>query len=163
MGPTWVPPGSCRPRMGPMLAPWTLLSGIFSLHISTQTERQGCTRIKPWMATICFCFWIYHRDCVYKCQMSSCVLAEYIIYLISTEETGFRIVFQIQMLYLWGQVQPGVVRSHNALGSLIQRMSAKVLHVLYGSVPRWSWIQTCQTIFKTFKNVFFFFSSVFKY
>ena len=26
MGPTWDPPGSCRPQMGPMLAPWTLLS-----------------------------------------------------------------------------------------------------------------------------------------
>ena len=23
---TWGPPGSCRPQMGPMLAPWTLLS-----------------------------------------------------------------------------------------------------------------------------------------
>ena len=28
MGPTWCRPGSCRPQMGPMLAPWTLLSGI---------------------------------------------------------------------------------------------------------------------------------------
>ena len=28
VGPTWSPPGSCRPQMGPMLAPWTLLSGI---------------------------------------------------------------------------------------------------------------------------------------
>ena len=27
MGPTWGPPGSCRPKMGPMLAPWILLSG----------------------------------------------------------------------------------------------------------------------------------------
>ena len=27
MGPTWGPSGSCRPEMGPMLAPWTLLSG----------------------------------------------------------------------------------------------------------------------------------------
>ena len=27
MGPTWGPPRSCRPKMGPMLAPWTLLSG----------------------------------------------------------------------------------------------------------------------------------------
>ena len=26
MGPTWGPAGSCRPQMGPMLAPWTLLS-----------------------------------------------------------------------------------------------------------------------------------------
>ena len=31
MGPTWGPPGSCRPQMGPMLAPWTLLSGILVL------------------------------------------------------------------------------------------------------------------------------------
>ena len=28
MGPTWGPSGSCRPQLGPMLAPWTLLSGI---------------------------------------------------------------------------------------------------------------------------------------
>ena len=28
MGPTWGPPGSCRSQMGPMLAPWTLLSGL---------------------------------------------------------------------------------------------------------------------------------------
>ena len=28
MGPTWGPPGSCRPQMGSMLAPWILLSGI---------------------------------------------------------------------------------------------------------------------------------------
>ena len=27
MEPTWGPPGYCGPQMGPMLAPWTLLSG----------------------------------------------------------------------------------------------------------------------------------------
>ena len=27
MGPTWGPPGSCRPQMGPMLVPWTFRSG----------------------------------------------------------------------------------------------------------------------------------------
>ena len=27
MGPTWGPPGSCRPQVSPMLAPWTLRSG----------------------------------------------------------------------------------------------------------------------------------------
>ena len=30
MGPTWGPPGSCRPQMGPMLAPWTLQSGYLT-------------------------------------------------------------------------------------------------------------------------------------
>ena len=28
MGPKWRLPGSCRPQVGPMLAPWILLSGI---------------------------------------------------------------------------------------------------------------------------------------
>ena len=36
MGPTWGPPGSCRPQMGPMLAPWTLLSGLF-ISVARQT------------------------------------------------------------------------------------------------------------------------------
>ena len=32
MGPTWGPSGSCRPQMGPMLAPWALLSGnVFNI------------------------------------------------------------------------------------------------------------------------------------
>ena len=33
MGPTCGPPGSCRPQMGPMLAPWTLLSGLIWMFI----------------------------------------------------------------------------------------------------------------------------------
>ena len=33
MGPTWGTPKSCRPQMGPMLAPWTLFLGI---HIYTK-------------------------------------------------------------------------------------------------------------------------------
>ena len=33
MGPTWVPPGSCRPQMGPMLVPWTLLSGLWFVQL----------------------------------------------------------------------------------------------------------------------------------
>ena len=36
MGPTWGPPGSCRPQMGPMLAPWTLLSGLLAKPGSNQ-------------------------------------------------------------------------------------------------------------------------------
>ena len=29
MRPTWGPPGSCRPQLGPMLAPWTVRATIF--------------------------------------------------------------------------------------------------------------------------------------
>ena len=39
MGPIWGPPGSCRPQMGPMLAPWALLSGQH-----TRASQQKCTR-----------------------------------------------------------------------------------------------------------------------
>ena len=48
MGPTWGPPGSCRSQMGPMLAPWTLLSeqGSFFSHsirdVSTATWISSC-------------------------------------------------------------------------------------------------------------------------
>ena len=36
MGPTWGPPGSCRPQMGPILAPWNLLLG--SATVTTMPE-----------------------------------------------------------------------------------------------------------------------------
>ena len=43
MGPTWGPPGSCRPQMGPMLAPWTLLSGNNLICCqSTRRPRHVC-------------------------------------------------------------------------------------------------------------------------
>ena len=35
MGPTWGPPGSCRPQRGFMLDPWTLLSGGYLASIGT--------------------------------------------------------------------------------------------------------------------------------
>ena len=38
MGPVWGPPGSCRPQMGPMLSPWSLLSWpIISRGVSDST------------------------------------------------------------------------------------------------------------------------------
>ena len=37
MGPTWDPSGSCWLQMGPMLAPWTLLSGCISHKISLES------------------------------------------------------------------------------------------------------------------------------
>ena len=34
MGPTWGPSGADRTQVGPILAPWTILSGITSIHWS---------------------------------------------------------------------------------------------------------------------------------
>ena len=47
VGPTWGPSGSCRPQMGPMLAPWTLLSGLFCYCKNKQvtTDKQIMGRV----------------------------------------------------------------------------------------------------------------------
>ena len=49
-GPTWGPPGSWWPQIGPMLAPWTLLSGIWFIvwHIDTYTCRPMTTVNLHW-------------------------------------------------------------------------------------------------------------------
>ena len=41
MGQTWGPPGSWRPQMGSMLAPWTLLSGRLSQGDQLSSAVQG--------------------------------------------------------------------------------------------------------------------------
>ena len=40
MGPTWGTPGSCRPMVDPMLAPWTLLSGYiwYVVHFRSRLQ-----------------------------------------------------------------------------------------------------------------------------
>ena len=45
MGPTWGPPGSCRPQMGPMLAPWTLLSGLVYCMLSDSLINENVIKI----------------------------------------------------------------------------------------------------------------------
>ena len=50
MGPTWDPPGSCRPQVGPMWAPWTLFSGTGSVIVATKPEIRSLrqyTTVKP--------------------------------------------------------------------------------------------------------------------
>ena len=42
MGPTWGQPGSCRPQMGPMLAPWTLLS------VNLRIQNKLSLKYIPW-------------------------------------------------------------------------------------------------------------------
>ena len=46
--PTWGPPGSCRAQMGPMLAPWTLLSGLALDHQVRSTNFNQMIRYSQW-------------------------------------------------------------------------------------------------------------------
>ena len=51
MGPTWGPPGAVRTQVGPMLVPWTLLSGHISEWRSTHVHRTCYnvhTRLTRW-------------------------------------------------------------------------------------------------------------------
>ena len=56
MGPTWGPPGSCQPQMGPMLAPWTLLLGTImhscsfplAINLSKQIVEQTVEVLPDW-------------------------------------------------------------------------------------------------------------------
>ena len=50
MGPTWGPSGADRTQVGPMLAPWTLLSGSFEDQAPVD-EIYGCA-IFEWLAII---------------------------------------------------------------------------------------------------------------
>ena len=45
VGPTWGPPGSCRPQMGLMLVPWTMLSG----YLSTRATRFVFAKYGLWV------------------------------------------------------------------------------------------------------------------
>ena len=52
LGPTWGPPGSCRPQIHPMLAPWTLLSYMSYLvschHVDTQIISKLVSKTWSW-------------------------------------------------------------------------------------------------------------------
>ena len=61
MGPTWGPPGSCWSHMGPMLAPWTLLSGwewYCEYNSKSNLDRilNGC-KIKKLESPTCPFYW----------------------------------------------------------------------------------------------------------
>ena len=40
MWPTWGPPGSCRPQVGPILSPGTFLSGRCTPHLEEDSEEE---------------------------------------------------------------------------------------------------------------------------
>ena len=55
MGPTWGPPGSCRPQMGPILAPWTLLSGEIPDIVACHGAPASMYEEMMWYVLYAFC------------------------------------------------------------------------------------------------------------
>ena len=52
MGPTWGPSGVDRTQVGPMLTPWTLLSGTCSVHEQNPTRQTRQWFLLPFMYAI---------------------------------------------------------------------------------------------------------------
>ena len=81
MGPTWGPLGSCRPQMGPMLAPWTLPSGrpIPKRCVShAQTYPQLSKRSDP--LNLAYIIGLYHRHWAWdKCMYRAAFLQKRIV------------------------------------------------------------------------------------
>ena len=75
MGPTWGPPGSCRPQVAPMLTPWTLLSGTetnkWIEDLPTSFEHSQFKRCR---------FMWYHYNDVIMGSMSSQITSLTIVY-----------------------------------------------------------------------------------
>ena len=70
MGPTWGPPGSCRPQVGPMEAPWTLLSGILHDYI---TDNNAYDFILRWIvldtiSDYCYLFTLISLRSIRTCE-----------------------------------------------------------------------------------------------
>ena len=61
MGTTWGPPGADRTQVGPMMAPWTLLSGVFSGSVHLQLWPKNINFVADSCLNSVFSWWIrYH-------------------------------------------------------------------------------------------------------
>ena len=71
MGPTRGPPGSCRPQMGPMSAPWTLISGFvlynYFIIISWlwSIAPGWCANKQVWLLAACWQLLILINESIY--------------------------------------------------------------------------------------------------
>ena len=68
MEPTWSPPGSCQPQMGPMLAPWILLSGLVQDGSTCCANALGILHfwIKPSIWSPCAHFIAFHTKGLFQ-------------------------------------------------------------------------------------------------
>ena len=73
-GPTWGPPGSCRPQMGPMLAPWTLLSGVTWAAVDLRYPTPNwCEHIEAGKKCLTFCRQYFQMHFV---RLEFCILIQ---------------------------------------------------------------------------------------
>ena len=118
--PTWGPPGTCRPQMGPMLAPWTLLSVNTTNHIRTHHGPLFIWRYLKYVAgsevnyiyLICKLI-LYVLDCLNEAQICnnilySCIRKDILLALTQTKTLLFlAYIARSRPLMIWRHKEPG--------------------------------------------------------
>ena len=78
MGPTWGPPGSCRPQMGHMLAPRTFYQGtgtvFFPVYSKTNNGAIDVLVWDVWIMHMCYRLSIYRRTILHIIAHSTIML-----------------------------------------------------------------------------------------
>ena len=96
MGPTWGPSGADRTQVGPMLAPWTLLSGdlwLLARVVSNQLP------LRSVISAICL---VYNFYMVLKMQYTECLHCSHVIVLC----LGRTVNFLSGLFYWLGAIMP---------------------------------------------------------
>ena len=126
MEPTWGPPGSCRPQMGPMLASWTLLSGIcFDVFIRTIVNCYSVPlylyplshTIMPHLYKLPHILWGQWAQCLYS--MNNTVLCHNNIYHCGIVEVGIQICLNFIWSLYGGGVAEAVVYCQNTCSAVL--------------------------------------------
>ena len=103
MGPTWRPPGPCRPQMGPMLGPWTLLLGM--INIDQKVGNTNPLKAAPY----CKALTGIHSCKVTRCDCWCCVaLVSIGIYVVGAISTKAPIIIFLTRCWVgcWVQITP---------------------------------------------------------
>ena len=82
MWPTWGPPGSCRPKMGPLLALWTLLSGSCS-DSDGAVYFLGIHLVGAWNHHEVLSLYLILKGQGCKCNISCCSLLLHAIHILN--------------------------------------------------------------------------------
>ena len=95
MGPTWDPPGADRTQVGPMLAPWSFLSGM-CLVLLSGTDADGRPKQNDILQTIYFQCIFLHDNGWISLQINKWVLLSvYVLFTWSLQHTANHIKYLV--------------------------------------------------------------------
>ena len=124
MGPTWGPPGSCQPQVGPMLAPWTLLSGnVLGIHVEGDCGMPPRSTVFS-MALYVLCFSLQYLKLKHQLntvRSQSYMVHYHLAFLLSHNEHMVIIPFHHDANGI--NTSSGGVCCHNAWGCMWRRKS----------------------------------------